>query len=318
MVLDRRLNEIAFQVGVEARHLHGVSGGMQNLIYENTREGTVLRLSTRKRRIKEELIAEQVWLESLNAHGVRVNIPKCFEDGGMVKEISVDQEDFLVTQFEKIPGEVLDPSLPSHWNPEVFEEWGRQTGKLHQFGKTVRLDKFHQKVLKRKGLDRLYRALNERDQWIAEGYKKLISGIEKLPKDDTCYGLVHRDLHHGNIMVLDGGLHIIDTDDFGYSWFAEDIATALYHVNWHGKSVHPEWEGLHMDFLAAFAKGYAGEVPLTDVVMEGIPIFLRKREFFLYNLFHEIWDLQNLEDWQSYTLKQLEDNLKNEKNPIQL
>ncbi|WP_421383796.1 phosphotransferase enzyme family protein [Bacillus salacetis] len=315
---DRGREEIALALGLESQSLRKLTGGLQNLIFENTIGQTVLRVSHSKRRTEEELLAEQHWLEILVSEGVKINEPHLFSDGDRIKEICLEKEPFLITQFGKIEGEGLDPSTPSHWNVEIFEKWGSMAGKLHKNGNAVKLTVKQQKAVNRKSDDKLYRELLMRDRYIARHYQRLLSEIDKLSKDDSCYGLSHRDLHHGNLLYSNGEIHIIDSDDFGYSWFAEDIATALYHVNWHGKSIHSDWKELHKDFLEAFARGYNQVSFLSQEIKDAIPLFLRKREFFLYNLFLQVWELDNLEEWQSFTLKQLEENLRNEIIPIQL
>jgi amicoumacin kinase len=313
---DTLKKEMARVMGVEGRHLQKLTGGLQNYIYENKKDQTVLRVSSAIRRTEEELLAEQSWLEKLAADGVRINAPVLFPDGNRIKEIVFGQKTFFISQFKKIRGEGLNPSIPSHWNRKVFEEWGYLTGVLHKSGRAV--PPIHQTAIMRKSGDTLYQELYLRDKVIAENYRILLSEIEKLSKDVSSYGVTHRDLHHGNLLYSKGEIHIIDSDDFGYSWFAEDIAIALYHVNWHGKSIHPEWKELHKDFLDAFAKGYNQVSFVSQEIMDGIPLFLRKREFFLFNLFLQVWDFENLEEWQSYTLEQLEFNLRNEITPIQL
>ena len=42
------------------------------------------------------------------------------------------------------------------------------------------------------------------------------------------FGLIHSDLHLGNIMCSGDELTIIDFDDAGYGWFAHEIAVALH------------------------------------------------------------------------------------------
>jgi amicoumacin kinase len=315
---DRWKDEIARKLGLEKYQLKKLKGGLQNHILENSRDQTVLRISSVKRRTKEELLAEQNWLDKLVAVGVRINAPMLFADGIRIVEVCLDQEPFLISQFKKIPGEEINPSNPSHWNEKIFEEWGSMTGMLHQIGSSLQLSENCQMAIVRKSQDELYGNLLKQDKHIAEQYRRLLSEIMKLSRDDSCFGLIHNDLHHGNLLYSNGEIHLIDSDDFGYSWFAEDIAAALYHVNWHGKSVHPDWKELHKDFLEAFAKGYNRTSFLSKEIIEAIPLFLRKREFFLYNLFLQVWDLHHLEEWQSYTLNQLEANLRNETIPIQL
>lgn len=313
--------EAALQLGMKSRDLQVLSGGLQNRMCEYTENQSVLRVSSSNRRSKEELLAEQDWLEYLARADVRINKPKAFRDGERIKEIHLKGKPFLVTQFEKVEGALLTPEVDSHWNIKVFREWGRVAGELHKVSKTLNLSTNRQQTIihkVQKNEDKLYSKLRVRDKKIGENYQKLILEINELPQTEHCYGLIHGDLHHGNLLYSGERVYLIDADDFGYSWFAEDIATTLYHVNWHGKSIHPAWTGLVMDFWEAFIEGYASEYAIDNEMAAALPLFLRKREFFLYNLFLKIWDLMCLEVWQTHTLAKLEDNLKNERVPFQL
>lgn len=81
---------------------------------------------------------------------------------------------------------------------------------------------------------------------------------------------------------------------------------------WTGLSFNPGRTTLPADFLENFLKGYSEENNLKEQIIDQIPMFLKLREIFLYWLFHQRWDLSNLEDWQEYTLVQLRKNIEND------
>lgn len=60
-----------------------------------------------------------------------------------------------------------------------------------------------------------------------------------------------------------------------------------------------------------FLAGYQAENCLHEDVVKQIPIFLKLREIFLYQLFNQKWDKNNLEEWQKYPLLDLEKKIRN-------
>ncbi|MGF2614927.1 phosphotransferase [Rossellomorea vietnamensis] len=314
-----KAGEVALRMGLNIQDLLELSGGHQNIMFDYRGNHSVLRVSSWNRRSTDELLAEQKWLEHLSEAGVWINKPKAFPDGERIREIKLDGLRFLVTQFEKVNGVAVNPEIKSHWNSEMFREWGRVTGKLHSVSKTLDQSWFGHKAIISKGKaqeDKLNGELRERDREIGEKYGELLEEIAGLHQTKDSYGLIHGDLHHGNLLYSKGELHLIDADDFKYSWFAEDIAASLYHVHWHGRSIHPDWEGLVEEFFKAFTEEYKSENVLPGGLTDAIPLFLRKREFFLYNLFLKKWDTENLEVWQSHTLQKLENNLRSRRVPF--
>ena len=51
--------------------------------------------------------------------------------------------------------------------------------------------------------------------------------LVSLPRDPSSFGLIHSDLHRGNLLYQRGGVAAIDFDDCGWGWFAYDLATIL-------------------------------------------------------------------------------------------
>lgn len=48
-----------------------------------------------------------------------------------------------------------------------------------------------------------------------------------LPHDQENFGMIHADLHPGNLIRHKDGLHVIDFDDAGFGWYIYDFAVAL-------------------------------------------------------------------------------------------
>ena len=98
-----------------------------------------------------------------------------------------------------------------------------------------------------------------------EARKVLREGLGGLSVEPDRFGLIHSDLHLGNIMCSGDELTIIDFDDAGYGWFAHEIAVAL----------HP---GIGESWFAsarqAFLDGYCSVYELALDEIESVDLFL--------------------------------------------
>jgi Ser/Thr protein kinase RdoA (MazF antagonist) len=85
------------------------------------------------------------------------------------------------------------------------------------------------------------------------------------PRTAQNYGLIHDDLHTGNVLNLSGRRFILDFDQLHYSWFAADIASTLLFRVWIGpKKDQPELQSAATGFFRELLRGYPlHETPLV-------------------------------------------------------
>jgi len=96
----------------------------------------------------------------------------------------------------------------------------------------------------------------------------LIVELEGLSVGPDRFGLIHSDLHLGNLMAHGSKLTIIDFDDAGFGWFAHELAVALHPV------LDEAWEA---DARAALLAGYRTVHPLSAEEEQLIDTFLTVR-----------------------------------------
>jgi Ser/Thr protein kinase RdoA (MazF antagonist) len=92
------------------------------------------------------------------------------------------------------------------------------------------------------------------------------------------FGLIHADLHPGNVLVGPGGLTVIDFDDAGFGWHVYDMAVALYYV-----ANRPDFPTLR----AAFLSGYSAVRDLPPHTEDLLPMFLLIRSLALIGWLHQ-------------------------------
>ena len=90
----------------------------------------------------------------------------------------------------------------------------------------------------------------------------LVSAVKSLSIDNDEYGIIHGDLHPGNMHFQEGQVTLFDFDHCGYGWRAYDLAP-FYHA--------PD------ALQKAFIQGYETLRPLTQGERDCLPIFAKLR-----------------------------------------
>lgn len=274
-------------------------GGFESFVYQFVRENKeyILRIShTGLRRSKGQIAAEVDFINYLAEHGVPAAraVPS---PAGNLLEAAVDTDpDFVAVAFEKAPG---GPPPREIWTPGFFARYGQVMGKMHRLTMDyVPSDKDNRRPDGMEDLEGFAeRFLPPSETEVMEKWNRLLAYMEKLPRDQDAYGLIHQDLHGGNFFVdADGNITVFDFDDCQYFWFAHDIAMALFYVVPH-HCVEKEDQENARQFLEHFLQGYRSEYELKKKWILEIPTFLSLREMDLYIAIHRSMDLDHLTPW---------------------
>lgn len=105
--------------------------------------------------------------------------------------------------------------------------------------------------------------------------------LEALPTDS--FGLVHDDLHSGNVLFVDGTPFAIDFENSHYTWQVSEVASALFFHLWKTRrSDAAELEDRAARFTTAFLLGYRRHHLLAPFWIRQIPLFLKLRELSMF------------------------------------
>lgn len=301
MITDRILTLYGYTEG----ELVPINDGFHNTVYSFG--NLIFRVSPSSRRNLEDIMNELAFIKGLWENGVPVSLPVKSLRKQLVEPIG---RHHFVVAFEKAAGTSIDVTNLKVWNKELFFQWGNVMGMMHSAGKKIKVNRpiwtVHQPDLLN-----LFPKISS--ETIAEKYKQLLMQLATFPLTPDLFGLIHNDFHQGNIFVNEGRLTLFDFDDCAYHWFAYDLAASFYHAYWQASSYTPENTQFTREFWEHFLRGYQQAHTLSKELIQQIPIFLKIREIFLYTLFLEKWDLENLLDWQAYTLTNLKNNIKSGK-----
>nr|WP_233711491.1 phosphotransferase [Lederbergia citrisecunda] len=280
------------------------SEGFQNIVatFKIDESQYVARFSDKK---KKWIEAEILWLDYLHNKGIRLAAPVQFEGLEKIIEITMNQERYWLTFFHHTGGHPVNVLESTEWNGEFFYRWGRLLATLHNISGA--------------SFDRPEGNANIRsdEKWVNDYYKHLNKKLINFLKTPNNFGLIHKDLHQGNFHMVDGEIVLFDFDDCAYYFFAQDLAVSIYHALWTGTSFHPEWDDFPHYFLTYFLKGYLSMRQLSEEMYGQLIILLQLRELFLYTLFKEQWNPENMEDWQFEKLRELESNIIEKRIPYE-
>ncbi|MGG1678598.1 phosphotransferase enzyme family protein [Neobacillus sp. NRS-1170] len=303
-------NIIAERFNILASELMPISTGFHNSVYSYEHAGTnlVFRISNGTRRSLSELENELKFVSTFAEQGISVSNPILSKYERMIEEVDYQKQKFYVVAFEKAEGVPVDVTNKEIWNVNLFYSWGKLTGKMHRV--SSKLDaKLDRPKWTKKQPDLLKLIPKISSTMIADRYLDLLEILKHYNEDLNLFGLMHNDFHQGNFFAKDGRITVFDFDDCAYHWFAYDLAVSFYHAYWQSSSFVAEWTDFSENFWVHFLNGYQTEHSVSKHLLEQIPIFLKIREIFLYVLFLEKWDLQHLEDWQAFTLKDLKQKI---------
>src|SRR5690348_10485441 len=169
-------------------------GDSDSYVYEFRKndEGFIMKITHSNRRTAEYLLGEIDWLNYLAENGAAVARAVPSIHGELVEILYENNSYFLASIYEKAPGH-----LPTEldWSAQLFEEWGRTTGKLHALTKKYSVKKEAWKLIHWYDEDFLNVAkyIPTSETVVIQKSNELMDRLKKIPKNQENYGLIHGD-----------------------------------------------------------------------------------------------------------------------------
>ncbi len=292
-ILDRALSRYGIDPS-EAEELDA----FESFVYQCRHQGKdrILRISHSRRRPWESIAGEIDWLNYLFDRGMTVCRAVPSKSGDYCEILSDEREYFTAAVFERALGQ---PSNPEIWRPPLFEAMGAMMGRMHALTQAYKPGNSR---FKRPQWHEAMAGMAEKfipadQQTIIDKIDALNAETQRLPISPETYGLVHFDFHRGNFLVEDQGrIHLFDFDDSQCTWFADDIAIALFYA------IPPDCSSSDdlaqaSQFLTHFLAGYRSENQIPPEWLARLPLFLKRREMDVYTVVHRSADLNNLNGW---------------------
>jgi Ser/Thr protein kinase RdoA (MazF antagonist) len=207
--------------------------------------------------------SELEWLSVLHQCGMPVQRPLRSNTGKYVAVLEMKGLPVPCTLLTWLEGEDYDPSI--HANPAIIENFARLTAFLHSEALLWTVPKGFTRptynVAHFEGLFSDLRAGVKKNLIAAEDWVILRRTCERLLEDIRTtqdipgqWGLIHADLHSGNLLVRGKDVLVIDFSLCGYGSFLFDISIALV-------------AGVPAEFRQAYLSAYRRCRPLPDELL---------------------------------------------------
>ncbi|MCC3372326.1 phosphotransferase enzyme family protein [Cohnella sp. REN36] len=253
-------------------------------------ESYILRISAPDGYSEVEQMSEITWLNALNREtDVIVPQPVATSDGQPLVIVSDSRwgvKPRVCVLFRWIPGSLPNKKL----TPTLVEQMGQVTAKLHNHaesfapaGKFVRPDWGWERLF---GADSVFASdkagrhlTSDETDIFAQAGDRIRDALKNQGKDRSRYGLIHSDLHRGNVLVHEGSVRVIDFDDCGWSYYLLDVATMLSSLYRMLQNDLPKYSTLK----EAYLKGYTSVRALPPDWDESLGVFLVMRDMVIVN-----------------------------------
>jgi Ser/Thr protein kinase RdoA (MazF antagonist) len=288
--------------GITEKHLIGqLSGCTYNAVYEfeKSADRFVIRIGELEfdKATTNGLIG---WLKYLGEN--QAAVPKLVKSlqNNLVEYIQTDDRTYSVDVSVKISGENARNRVLQNQDMSWAETFGRAIGKIHQLAET---NPYERVWHVRPNWNQIGNDFNPPMKLSAEEINiqnrraAILNQIQKLPKPPDVYGLVHLDMHLGNILVHTDApaITILDFDDAAFGWFVMDLVAPITDiVVCHSGD---EKDEIINAYLAEAIAGYRRERKLSLADQAQIPLFLSLLEIGLYTRFHKNEVLQQENGW---------------------
>ncbi len=278
---ERIIEESGRLYGVERKKIKEL-GGFENFIYEFEQGGKeyILRLVHSTHRTFNAVEAEMEFIEYLSKEGASVSTVVHSIGDRIIEKVTDDNGGFFsVSAFTKAPGShVKQDDITS----EFDYCFGKEVAKLHVLTKTYKAKHKRHHWYEEDFVDIGIRSINEKDQFMIDKTKQLMEKIKSYPTTNDDCGLIHTDLHFGNMFYSNGTFTFFDWDDAAYKHFISDIAIIIFYRFKHLLPNQEKMERSIKEFLDEFMRGYLEINKLDFIWFERLNDFFKLREHILY------------------------------------
>jgi Ser/Thr protein kinase RdoA (MazF antagonist) len=305
--------EKVFQINISDKPI----GDFENFVFTSENSSgvkTIFRATHSSHRTLTEIEGEIEFINFLAQNGASVNIPYISSNSKFIESIKSNNGDFFGVHFSFIEGKFAKSGNSEIWNDDLFYKWGKTIGQFHRIMATYpkngkRKDWFEYETEREKYIP---------SQEIKQKYTKLINKIDKLPKDNNCYGLIHSDIHPGNFLYNEGKISVYDFDDSMYCYFIQDIAMVIYYsLFFKGYSEEDKIKEASR-ILEHFRMGYETEYILDQFWYKNIELFFRLRDYSIYSVLHQKFEGKERPDNLQKLFLELENRIEENKPIVEL
>ena len=284
------LEETSLLYGFQVNKLFKLGGGYENKMFgfDLPESKLVVRVTPPGHKTPAEVRAEMNWILFLQENDAPVEHVISSRNDNLVELVDTKHGSISVVCFEWAPGKLV---TQDDFSPELFHSWGKAVGMMHRLTKDYksltqppdRIQWFDDEYLNRNLIPSDQDIVIQRFDSLIDHFKN------QTPTPDT-FGLIHQDVHSGNLFLDGNRLTVLDFDDSVYGFFIFDIANALGFSIWERPDDMSNNQFAEF-YLKNFMEGYQDENHLEESLIDDLPKALKLFEFIHYNAFNMDHDL---------------------------
>lgn len=271
-------------------------GNSANIIFELVTDDNpiILRISEYTVYKEKHFNFELSWVKYLSGKIDEVIKPVLSKKGNLYEIISVRGKAYIICAFEKAQGRIANPSDPNEWNEGLFYKLGAIMGNIHKSSKQYTIAVKNKPTFEWNEDFAFSSEFNLLDDDVLMVWNKIICELEKLPKAEDSYGIIHNDLHHLNFFIDGDKIRVFDFDDCICSWYSFDIALTLFQfVSTISYKETQLRDAFAKKFISPFLKGYNTQNGIENFWIDKFDLFLRYRRICSYKFFIAILSKQH-------------------------
>jgi len=269
-------------LGMEVKRRYNIDGEITcQLVYRGTNDfyhiktssnDMALRVAKADFRPLSEYNYELQFTRHLAAAGCRVPASIMAKDGSLCFGVEAPDGLRAIALMDWLQGAPFDKTL----NEMDAYALGAALAQVHAAGKTFVPSSrrvFDNKAFLLARLPDLYEVAPKDRDFFAHAANIILGEYEKIPLEKLPFGPCHGDFQYANLWKLtDGSIAIVDFDQCGDGYLAEDIQTFVWRID---MDVHRE------EVNRAFYSGYESIRPLLGVELDHEPFFRASRALVL-------------------------------------
>ena len=262
----------------------GHEGGRNRIVIvsRNGEKQYVLRISALGDRCEDDYLAETEFVRFLAENGAPVADVIPSVRGRLVERVEADGKAVYVSLFAYAKGMLMADNSYRYREGAPLSEYFFNTGKA--LGAIHRLSRVYTPVHPRPdyfdkyNMTSLNRLIPDENSELKKAVARRLEAFRALPKDKSCYGLVHFDFSDGNwhIDMDTGAITVFDFDNCMNCWYLFDLANLWIHnEGWTRQESDPGKRfALMQQCFGLQLQGYQTETDLPEEMLKQLPLFI--------------------------------------------